>query len=137
MSATARCFPPPDARTHVLNDVHSRLNATRVDVVRPLTIVQAQAVVRSRRSHGTSIAVMGARHAMGGQQFLSGGTVLNTSALDRVVGFDPDRGEVTVEAGIRWPALMAWLGPVVAGALLLIGYRFWRFGLTRYSGTGS
>src|SRR5690606_1939935 len=29
--------------------------------------------------------------------------------LNRVVAFDPDRGLVTVEAGIRWPALLAWL----------------------------
>src|SRR3546814_17446590 len=52
---------------------------------------------------------MGARHAMGGQQFLSGGRVLDLGALDRVTAFDDRHGLVTVEAGIRWPALLAWL----------------------------
>src|SRR3546814_14085078 len=52
---------------------------------------------------------MGARHAMGGQQFLSGGRVLDLGALDRVTAFDDRRGLVTVEARIRWPALLAWL----------------------------
>src|SRR3546814_13348097 len=52
---------------------------------------------------------MGARHAMVGQQFLSGGRVLDLGALDRVTAFDDRRGLVTVEAGIRWPALLAWL----------------------------
>src|SRR3546814_16364473 len=54
---------------------------------------------------------MGARHAMGGHQFLSGGRVLDLGALDRVTAFDDRHGLVTVEAGIRWPALLAWLAP--------------------------
>lgn len=33
--------------------------------------------------------------------------------------------------------VLAWLGPVVAIVLLVIGYRFWLFGLRHYSGTGS
>ena len=32
---------------------------------------------------------------------------------------------------------LVWLGPVVAGVLLFVSYRFWRFGLRRYSSTGS
>ncbi len=33
--------------------------------------------------------------------------------------------------------ILAWLGPGVAIVLLVIGYRFWLFGLRHYSGTGS
>lgn len=94
----------------VLNDVHSRLNRTRVDaVLRPSSVPAAIDAVRASARAGESLAVMGARHAMGGQQFLSGGRVLDLGALDRVTGFDDGRGLVTVEAGIRWPALLAWL----------------------------
>jgi ABC-2 type transport system permease protein len=32
---------------------------------------------------------------------------------------------------------LAWLGPLVAALLLVGGYRFWLFGLSRYEGTGS
>ncbi|MCP4204326.1 MAG: ABC transporter permease [bacterium] len=32
---------------------------------------------------------------------------------------------------------MTWLGLPVAALLLLVGYRFWRFGLRRYASTGS
>src|SRR3546814_4829454 len=35
--------------------------------------------------------------------------VLDLGALDRVTAFDDRHGLVTVEAGIRWPALLAWL----------------------------
>lgn len=93
-----------------LNDVHSRLNATRVgSVIRPASVAGAIEVVRTAARAGEPLAVMGARHAMGGQQFLSGGRVLDLGALDRVTAFDDSRGLVTVEAGIRWPALVAWL----------------------------
>jgi len=32
---------------------------------------------------------------------------------------------------------LAWLGPLVAAVLLVLGYRFWLVGLNRYEGTGS
>lgn len=40
---------------------------------------------------------------MGGQQFLSGGTLLDMRRLNRVRGFDSERGLLEVEAGIQWP----------------------------------
>jgi ABC-2 type transport system permease protein len=33
--------------------------------------------------------------------------------------------------------VLAWMGPFVAILLLSLGYWFWRFGLSRYAGTGS
>lgn len=32
---------------------------------------------------------------------------------------------------------LAWIGPLVAAALLWLGYRFWLYGLRHYAGTGS
>jgi FAD/FMN-containing dehydrogenase len=43
---------------------------------------------------------------MGGQQFCSGGTLVDTRRLDRVLAIDEERGTIEVEAGIRWPALI-------------------------------
>jgi len=43
---------------------------------------------------------------MGGQQFCSGGVVLDTRPLSRVLSLDLERGLVEVEAGIQWPALI-------------------------------
>ena len=93
-----------------LNDVHSRLNPTRVArVLRPRDEAELRRAVSRQRALREPLAVMGARHAMGGQQFLTAGTVLDTAALDRIGPFDPARGLVVVEAGARWPALLAWL----------------------------
>ena len=44
---------------------------------------------------------------MGGQQFLGDGILLDTNRLDRVIGWDPGRGLVKVEAGILWHRLVA------------------------------
>jgi FAD/FMN-containing dehydrogenase len=46
---------------------------------------------------------------MGGQQFRSGGILLDTRPLDGVLGLDRERGVVEVEAGVQWPGLMRFL----------------------------
>lgn len=93
-----------------LNDVHSGLNATTVaGLLRPRTLDEACAAVRDCARLGRSTIAVGARHAMGGQQFLSEGWLLDTGGLDRIVDFDPERGLLTVQAGVRWPAVLDWL----------------------------
>jgi len=52
---------------------------------------------------------------MGGQQFGEGTLHINLSRYRRVLAFDADRGLVTVESGIEWPALMDWLAAAQAG----------------------
>jgi FAD/FMN-containing dehydrogenase len=93
-----------------VNDVHSQLNDTAVAAVVPAGSLEAicTAIARSREQ-GLPVAVSGGRHAMGGQQFCSGGLLLDTRPLARVLEFDPERGTIVVEAGIQWPALLAYL----------------------------
>src|SRR5688572_14143039 len=89
----------------IVNDLHSRLNATAVrEIVRPASALEVAAAVRGARDVDTPIAIAGGRHAMGGQQFLDDGLLLDMSGLDRVLDLDPVRGEVEAEAGIQWPA---------------------------------
>ena len=94
----------------VLNDVHSGLNATRVArVVRPRRAADVAAIVRQARRDGLAISVAGGRHAMGGQQFGAGTIAVDMRAMNRVLAFDRDRGHLTVEAGIQWPAVVDYL----------------------------
>lgn len=106
MLATAQSAPVP---LESLNDVHARLNPTRARVLRLATLDAACAAVRACAAAGQPLIAAGARHAMGGQQFLDHGWVLDTAGLNGVLGFDDARGLLTVEAGIRWPAVLAWL----------------------------
>lgn len=90
-----------------VNDIHSRLNATRVArVMAPRSLREVQAAVRAAKAEGMAVSIAGGRHAMGGQQFGEGTILLDTRRLRRVLSFDPVTGLVEVEAGIQWPALM-------------------------------
>ena len=89
------------------NDVHSKLNpcelVARVDARDVDDIIRG---IQVARQSGLPLATCGGRHAMGGQQFASGGVLLDMSAMDRVLEFDIETGLIEVEAGIQWPALM-------------------------------
>ncbi|MGH4012358.1 MAG: FAD-binding oxidoreductase [Pseudonocardiaceae bacterium] len=89
----------------LVNDIHSRLNPTRPGrLVRVDSLGALRAAVID--ACGSRVSVAGGRHAMGGQQFTSGGTVLDTRGMARVLDFDQRRGLVEVEAGIQWPQLL-------------------------------
>ncbi|MCD6030274.1 MAG: L-gulono,4-lactone dehydrogenase [Thermomicrobiales bacterium] len=95
-------------RWSTVNDVHSRLNATRVArIVCPKSVAEVRNVVRS--AVGRPLAIAGGRHAMGGQQFARGADLLDLTGLADVFAFDAARGEVEAGAGITWPALIGWL----------------------------
>lgn len=46
---------------------------------------------------------------MGGQQFLQNGSLIDSTALNRVIGFDADAGLLKVQAGANWPDIISWL----------------------------
>lgn len=94
----------------LVNDVHSQLNPTCVArVVRPTSLDALSAAIAGAADGGAAVCVAGGRHAMGGQQFGRGATLLDSSGLARVLGFDAEAGTVDVEAGIQWPELLAFL----------------------------
>jgi FAD/FMN-containing dehydrogenase len=100
-----------------VDDIHSQLNATVVRCVhRPESIAGVQQVVRAVCSQGGSLAIAGGRHSMGGQQFAARSDLLDMTGLDDVLDFDAERGEIEVEAGIMWPALIDWLLAAQEGA---------------------
>jgi FAD/FMN-containing dehydrogenase len=93
-----------------VNDVHSQLNETRVErIVRPATTAAVAEVVRAARQDGQVLCVCGGRHAMGGQQFREGATLVDISRLNRLLHLDEERGTVVAEAGIQWPELVRGL----------------------------
>jgi FAD/FMN-containing dehydrogenase len=97
----------PRGRGVVLNDVHSRLNPTRVArVVRVTGLEELRSAVIEAARRSERISVAGGRHAMGGQQLGVGTVHLDTAPLARILDFDRELGVVEVEAGIRWPGLI-------------------------------
>lgn len=93
----------------VLNDIHSKLNATRVaGVARPRGPDELVESLREAGRQSRAISISGGRHSMGGQQFGTDTLNLDMRGLNRVLNFDPDRGLVEVQAGIEWPELVDW-----------------------------
>jgi len=87
-----------------MNDTHSALNRTRVArVIEAWTVEDVVKAVERARKYRAPLAIAGGRHAMGGQQFLSGGSVLDMRRLKRVRALDEERGLLEVEGGITWP----------------------------------
>jgi FAD/FMN-containing dehydrogenase len=91
----------------VVNDVHSRLNATEVDAVVPVDSLESIGTALDlARSTRRPVSISGGRHAMGGQQFCTGGVALDTRPMSCVLSIDQEKGLVEVEAGTQWPELV-------------------------------
>jgi FAD/FMN-containing dehydrogenase len=87
-----------------VNDTHSALNRTPVfRVLEPRPADEAAAAVAQARARGQALAVCGARHAMGGQQFLTDGLLLDTRHLNHVRWFDRNEALIELGAGATWP----------------------------------
>ena len=94
----------------LVNDIHSKLNPTTVSrVVEADRVEVLQATLADVQRSGQSISISAGRHAMGAQQFGTDTVLLDTRKLKRVLNFDPERGQVEVEAGIAWPDLINYL----------------------------
>ena len=94
----------------LVNDLHSQLNPTRVDrVVEPETLDAARAAIAAARRENRAVCIAGGRHAMGAQAFATDGVLIDIRKLDRVLGFDMERGLIEVESGMQWPKLLAEL----------------------------
>ncbi|HXI13631.1 MAG TPA: FAD-binding oxidoreductase [Thermoanaerobaculia bacterium] len=102
--------PPLLHRTTLVNDIHSQLNSTEVrTVLTPKDAADLLGIVKDASRTGKSISIAGGRHAMGGQQFGTGTTLLDMRSMNRVLGFDRTRGTIELEAGIQWPELASHL----------------------------
>lgn len=94
----------------VVNDVHSGLNATRVaDIITPRNMAGIAAAIAHAAEHNLPVAICGARHAMGGQQFGEAALLLDMRHMNRVLAFDEVNGLIEAEGGMQWPALIDYL----------------------------
>lgn len=96
-----------------INDIHSKLNETAVhQIVQPETVIDLANIVLRARWAGRKICIAGGRHAMGSQQFLTDGVLVDMTRLNRVLRFDRERGLLEVEGGIQWPEIIGFLQEV-------------------------
>jgi FAD/FMN-containing dehydrogenase len=92
------------------NDIHSKLNPTRVArVLRPASEAAVVAALKEAAREGMAVSICGARHAMGGQQFGEGTLLLDLSGLTSLGELDHEHGTIEAGAGIKWPELIEGL----------------------------
>ncbi|HJS21179.1 MAG TPA: FAD-binding oxidoreductase [Steroidobacteraceae bacterium] len=115
-ACTATSVRAPQRAPTELNDVHSRLNATAVrELVQPTRLEELPPLIERAARENLAVSISGGRHAMGGQQFARDALHIDMSRLTRVIALDRQRGVVTVEAGIGWPALIEQLHELQPG----------------------
>lgn len=118
----------------LVNDIHSKLNETRVfEINRPETPEEVIAIINKAQTAGRSICVAGGFHSMGGQQFLSDGTLLDMSAMNRVISFEPEKELIEVESGILWNDLIARMADAQKNLEHQVGIRQKQTGADRLS----
>jgi FAD/FMN-containing dehydrogenase len=92
----------------VVNDVHSQLNATRMDrILTPRSVSEIQAAVRDANADRKLLCIAGGRHAMGGQQFGRGAILLDMRRMNQVLDFNLEQGTIEIQAGAFWPDVIA------------------------------
>ena len=74
---------------------------TRSLVARPTTIEQCRETLAYCRQHGMTICARGAGRGYGDLALNDGQALLDMSAMDRILEFNEDRAQITVQAGIR------------------------------------
>lgn len=91
----------------LVNDMHSKLNETLVsDIQTPGSFEDVVSIMDQHRRMARPLSICGSRHAMGGQQFAVGTTLVDTRGLNRVLDLDEKTGIVHTQAGIEWPDLV-------------------------------
>jgi len=107
-----------------VNDTHSALNRTPVTrVLEPRSVAEVIDAVGSAARRGEPLAIAGARHAMGGQQFLSAASLLDMRKLAGVRWFERGAALIEAEAGITWPDLIRGYLNLQRGASRAFGIR--------------
>lgn len=101
----------PSDEAKCANDIHSKLNLTRHnEIIKVTSGSEVQELLTAQKYAGCSFSIAGGRHAMGGQQFLCDGILLDTRGLNKVVDFCPVRGLLTAQSGMLWGDLVFHLG---------------------------
>ncbi len=103
---------PPTFPRHIIDDV-AMMHPTRVDSL--FTIVSEQEIgdaIRYAQSKGLRISIAGRRHSMGGHTLTPQGVTLLMTEFNDVLSFDSASQTVTVQSGITWDTLQAYLNQI-------------------------
>jgi len=103
----------------IVNDV-TQLNPIAVEqVIQPTTLEQ---IVSAVSSHAGPIAIGGGRYSMGGQTATEHCLQLDMRGFNQVLAFSKARKEITVQPGITWRTLQAYIDPYDLSVSIMQSY---------------
>ena len=91
----------------LVNDMHSQLNSTRVNMIlKPTSTEELARIVAQASAQGRTLSLAGKRHAMGGQQFGTDTDLIDMTSLNKIISLDKHNGILEVESGVTWPPII-------------------------------
>jgi FAD/FMN-containing dehydrogenase len=100
------CADEPKPAKDIVNDV-TQINPIKVQqIIAPTTESQIVAAVKQ---HTGPISIGGGRFSMGGQTATENALQIDMRNFNQIVDFSKEEKEITVQAGIRWRTLIAFI----------------------------
>ena len=97
-------------KSNIVNDIHSQLNKTSVfEIYKPNNVQEIQEIIKFANANSLSISIASGFHAMGGQQFIENGILIDSSNLKDILSFNHLEKTIEVESGVNWLELIEYL----------------------------
>lgn len=96
------------AQAAVVNDVTGMTPVKVKTVVQPKSTQQVAELVQKTSG---PISIAGGKYSMGGQTAFAGAIQIDTSQLNHVIAFNPEKKLLTIEAGATWQQVQQLIDP--------------------------
>ena len=68
-------------------------------------------LVRDAKVSGEKISIAGMQHSQGGQTYYPNGTMLDMKGYNKILEFDPEKKQITVQSGVTWNDIQKKINP--------------------------
>lgn len=101
----------PDQDPYLMTD-YSRLHPVKVErVIKGKEEDQLVSLVHQAREHNWTISIAGRRHSQGGHTYYKDGIVVDMTAYNQVIAFDPKEKWIRIQSGATWKDLQDVINP--------------------------
>lgn len=101
----------PDQDPYLMTD-YSRLHPVKVErVIKGKEEEQLVSLVHKAREHNWSISIAGSRHSQGGHTYYKDGIVVDMTAYNQVIAFEPKEKWIRIQTGATWKDLQDIINP--------------------------
>lgn len=100
-----------DQDPYLITD-YSRLHPVKVKrVVAGKEEEQLVELIKEAKANNLKVSIAGQRHSQGGHTYYEDGIIVDMTAFNKIVAFDPDSKKITVQAGVTWADIQDKINP--------------------------